>query len=314
MTDRSWPSRLGWALFAMALVTNAVEIFAGSAISRANPHMVESPWFLVGLVVLGFYCCGFPLFLLMTQRIPKHPFGEKKSLGVIEVAALFLICMFLGYTFSIVGMLLSAVVTGITGIQTSNPVSEIASLSGILPMAVVAGICSPIIEEIVFRKIVLGRTLIYGEKAAVWFSATVFALLHMNLYQFFYALAIGVVLGHIAVKTGGIKYSIILHIMINLTGSVLMPLVAQMGNPPGSAGVLIMLGMMVSGFILWRKGKDRITAESPLPTRRAYVEYEDGIGHEIEETVLKPNSSLYLNIGVLSYIALCIAGFIYSVI
>ncbi len=51
----------------------------------------------------------------------------------------------------------------------------------------------PIVEELLYRGIVLQRCVAaFGERAAVFVSAAVFGLLHMNLAQFVYAAVFGV--------------------------------------------------------------------------------------------------------------------------
>ena len=90
------------------------------------------------------------------------------------------------------------------------------------------GIIGPIVEEIIFRKLLIDRIRPYGEKIAVFFPALIFALAHGSLYQFFYAFLIGSVLSYIYVKTGKIIYSTIIHCIINLVFGVF----ASVGNIP----------------------------------------------------------------------------------
>ena len=64
---------------------------------------------------------------------------------------------------------------------------------------------------------------IYGEGLAVVTSALMFGLFHGNLSQLFYAFALGLVFGYVYLKTGRLRYSIGLHMLINFLGSVLAP-------------------------------------------------------------------------------------------
>lgn len=61
----------------------------------------------------------------------------------------------------------------------------------------------------------------YGEGVAVLFSGLMFGLFHGNLNQFVYAFVLGLCFGFIYVKTGNIRYTIGLHMLVNFLGSVL---------------------------------------------------------------------------------------------
>lgn len=323
--------RLGWALFALALVTNAAEIGAALFFESVAPEIVYSPWYSILLIAVGMYACGFPLFMLMTRNLPDDDERRGRAeLSAREVAKLYIMCMGWAYIFSIVGMVLSQLIASFTGGNATNPVESISAMSGILPMAIGAGLISPILEEIIFRKVILGRVLPYGQRAAVWFTAIAFGLLHMNFYQFFYATALGVIFGHIAVKTGGIKYTVILHIMINMTSSVFIPLISDIDTEGVFAGVFV-IAMMVWGMILWAKSRKSITAikvppreRTPSNSRGLYTsafendafdpDYDLSRGkYDTEENAVS-GKELYLNSGFIAYALLCVAGIIFVLI
>ena len=79
------------------------------------------------------------------------------------------------------------------------------------------------LEELVFRKCLLDRLGRYGEKTPLLFSALCFGLFHMNLYQFFYATALGLVFGYVYLRSGRLRYPVFLHMIINFMGSVVAP-------------------------------------------------------------------------------------------
>lgn len=313
-------SRMGWALFMMALVTNAAQILAMLVIDALVPSFEQSDWYSVSLVAIGFYMFGLPVFLLMTRSLPEDGRLERAGLERGDIGRLYLMCMFMGYVFSVVGVIISEIVPVFTGVETVNPVETLAETSGMVPMIIISGICSPIIEEIVFRGVLLRRALAWGEKAAVWFTAITFGLLHMNLYQMFYAIAIGVILGHVAVKTGGIKYTVILHIMVNMTSSVVMPVLLYLGDESGSYAGLLMVLMLIWGGVFWFKGRkelceDRIPPreeEGCLPEGGFDPGYYESIGLDDGAGGILASKRLYLNLGSVSYFILCAAGTIYS--
>ena len=87
-------------------------------------------------------------------------------------------------------------------------------------------------------------------------SAVCFGLLHQNFFQFFYALGLGLLMGYLYVRTGKLRYTILLHAIINFMGGVIAPLlapVAEMAADPQTINARDLLLMMVAtlyAFIL----------------------------------------------------------------
>jgi len=149
---------------------------------------------------------------------------------------------------------------------------------------------APVIEEYIFRKQLIDRMHIYGEKLAVVTSALMFGLFHGNLSQLFYAFALGLVFGYVYLKTGRLQYSIGLHMLINCLGSVIGPLfvekIAVLDTLETfsmtalkpilpwliSFGVyvLVLIGLAVAGLVLLCINKRQVSfglAEMELPKR-----------------------------------------------
>ncbi|MCQ2354151.1 MAG: CPBP family intramembrane metalloprotease [Clostridia bacterium] len=80
--------------------------------------------------------------------------------------------------------------------------------------ALVPGFC----EEFLFRGTVLSNLLPYGKTTAVVGSAVLFALMHGNPMQFFYAAAAGILLGIVYVRTGSVWPGMFIHIINNYIG------------------------------------------------------------------------------------------------
>ena len=72
-----------------------------------------------------------------------------------------------------------------------------------------------IFEELLFRKWILNSSKKYGTAFAVVFSALLFGLYHMNVSQGIFAFLLGLVFGVIAIKTGTIQYTVLLHFLNN---------------------------------------------------------------------------------------------------
>ena len=298
MEGRRVGARLGWALVVLALVSNGVQVLLALWIAGYRPALAASPWCAAGLIAVGFYGCGLPAFGAMVRRLPKAPVQARGKLTAGQVFHCWLLCMFLAYLCSMLGTALSALADSWMGTSSSNPVEELISMSGMLPTLLAAGICSPIVEEYIFRGLLLRRTLVFGEKAACCFTAAAFGLMHMNLYQFFYAFAIGLVLARVAVYTGSIRTGILLHIGINLSGSVLMPLLEGLPEIGMWLVTAFFLGILLFGGRLCFRWRRLLFSFAPP---------EEGAGESGLRAV-----QLWCNSGTVVYLLVCIAGFLYA--
>lgn len=80
-------------------------------------------------------------------------------------------------------------------------------------ICVVPGFC----EEFFFRGAILENCLPFGRSTAILISSFLFAVMHQNPAQLFYAFAAGVVLGLLYERTGSIWPGTILHTLNNFT-------------------------------------------------------------------------------------------------
>lgn len=127
------------------------------------------------------------------------------------------------YGGSIIGSLLSFILS--RG-SPQNPLTDLA-LNNNWPGVVVMVVLAPLFEEFVFRRQLIDRTRRFGEKQAIVFSAICFGLLHMNLFQFFLAFGLGLVFGYVYTRTGRLRYSVLLHMIVNFNGAVLAPMIVK---------------------------------------------------------------------------------------
>ncbi len=80
-------------------------------------------------------------------------------------------------------------------------------------------ISAPLLEEILFRGIILdGFLKNYSPTKAIFWSAVIFGLIHMNPYQFIAATLIGILMGWIYWRTGSLWLCILIHFINNSLG------------------------------------------------------------------------------------------------
>ena len=130
-----------------------------------------------------------------------------------------------------------------------------------LPVVVVA----PVAEELFFRGLVLrGYARRYGFPKAVWGSAVLFAVFHLNPWQAVLALPLGLAFAWLVLRTGSLVPAILGHAMVNFSRNFLLaPLGVALGYPAGQLEAmehlpLSMLGVgaaavVAGGWLLWRQ-------------------------------------------------------------
>lgn len=291
-------TKIGLALFTMILSVIVVQTIMVGSIKKLIPTFEQSPWYNWILVGVGFYCIGFPIFALMVKGIPSVSSKERKSLSFGRMISLFFICMVVTYMFNIVGMLINTIIGLVKGSDVINPLEAVVNASTIIPTFIFVGILSPIVEEVLFRGILLDKLRVYGDKMAIWITALTFALFHGNLSQFFYAFALGLIFAYIAVKTNTIKYTVILHIIINILGSVIMPTLALSNNNvlAGVAGIIVIIIFIVGITLLITNSK------------KAKLGWRELDNCEVEKRVI------YGNIGMIGYYIVCLYLFISTIL
>ena len=233
-------SKIGWFYIADVALIYIVQLLIGLVVRALKPGWLENADITLLLSAVSMYLVAFPLLmLLMKKKIPAETVPRRRlSPGKYMLAAI--ICMGMAYASNFAGN----IITTIIGFATGNPVeNQIATvLMSVSPWAVFfyTVLCAPIMEEFVFRKLIVDRAVRYGEGIAVLTSGLMFGLFHGNLNQFIYAFVIGVMLAYLYVKTGNLKITISLHMLFNFVSGFLTLLLAQK---------LELGGMLESGMV-----------------------------------------------------------------
>ena len=216
-------SRLGLGVFMILLVNFAVQVLLVSVLEAVYPGWMENSWGMWLVNSMPLYLAAIPVGLLFMKKVPAKPLEKKPmKLGNWIVAAI--ICIFAMNTGNILGTAITTLLQLIPGVGAENPVISFMTGSSVLPRVVFVVILAPVLEEFVFRKVLIDRMHVYGEKLAVITSAVIFGLFHGNLSQLFYTFGLGLVLGYVYLKTGKLRYSVALHMFVNFLGGVIAPL------------------------------------------------------------------------------------------
>lgn len=212
-------SKLGLMFLLGTLMIYGVQIGASAIANAVDPELMNSTAYALLITMIPMYAIAMPLMALLIRTVPAVS-PEKKKMTAGQWILTFLMCYGGTYVSNYVGIILTQVIGAIKGSPVSNNMVEVATSSNILVNFFIMVICAPIAEELLFRKLLIDRTVKYGEATAILFSGLMFGLFHGNLNQFVYAFVLGLFFGFIYVKTGNIRYTILLHMLVNFLGSV----------------------------------------------------------------------------------------------
>lgn len=217
-------ARIQTALIALGisfifLAAYFVQVITVPLLRRTVPAWFDSEWFLWAVRLVPMYLISMPLSLLLFRFAPASA-PEKKKMRALEWFGVLAICFGLTYAGNFLGNIINTVLEWFTGHASTGDLEEVTSASPFLSNLLFCGILAPVMEELFFRKVVIDRLRRFGDLPAVLLSGVAFGLIHGNLSQFFYAAAIGMVLGYVYLRTGNLFYTIGLHMSVNLVGGV----------------------------------------------------------------------------------------------
>ncbi|EGC92938.1 CPBP family intramembrane metalloprotease [Turicibacter sanguinis] len=253
-------SRLGFALTFSILSVNVVQLIVAGFMSAVDPNLLMTDWANFFLIAVSFYLIGFPLAYCMMKKIPVAVSQEKKRLtlwqlveyGLISYAVMILLNFLTTFLLSFIELFKTESIV--------NPVQQVILTGSPWLSLLCIVVLSPIIEELLFRKILLDRVRIYGDKVAIIFTAIAFGFYHGNLSQLFYAVGLGIILAYIVLKTNQLKYSIGIHMFVNAMGSLILPMLIGDGSDLLRAQIasVIVVILITFGTILIIKNRKKV--------------------------------------------------------
>ena len=285
-------NRIGLAIFVSMILVNIVQVIFFGIIRAVNQELLSAPWINYAAIAISFYLIGFPVFYLMIKNLPEEEKRESKTLGVFEVIKICFMSYSIVYIVNFLTNLFMMLIAVIKGSEVTNPLVNMLEGSNWIWSLIFAGILSPIIEEMMFRGVMLNKLRRYGDKVAIITTAILFGLFHANFSQFFYAVALGMIFAYVALKTGTIKYSIILHIVVNIMGGVILPAVIGDGSNIVVVGCvgLALLAIVIVGLVLLIKNRKNISLLD------GEIKLEKG-------TAFK---TIWVNVGMILYVVICL--------
>lgn len=127
-----------------------------------------------------------------------------------------LMCLFFSgqMVFSVLA-LIEELLLNLVGLSVMESMEMASAGADTFSMFLYMGLAAPIVEEIVFRGVIMRGLQAYGRRFAIFASAVLFGLFHGNLVQSPYAFIVGLVLGYTAMEYS-ILWAMVLHMLNNL--------------------------------------------------------------------------------------------------
>ena len=316
-------SRVGLALSAIVATATILQLFCilvPQAIWGEDNWLAASSWGKWLITFVPLYLVAIPTGLLILRKLPAQTPADNK-LGAENFFAFMAIGFCLMYAGNLVGNTLAMLLSGgkaenaVEGyIMDTNPIK-------ILFMVILA----PLLEEYVCRKQIIDRTRQYGEKTAVLLSALLFGLLHQNLFQFFYAFGLGLIFAYIYVRTGRLRYPVIMHAIINFMGAVVAPWILSLVDLDAIAGMdpnapqqelMAVLGKILPGLLIYMLYAALLLGVSIaglvlLIIRCRKLTWQQAQNQLPQGTAAK---TVYWNVGMVLYLLLCAAAIVFSLV
>lgn len=289
-TARHCFSILGCAVLLLLAGQLAVSLLVDKCMPLFFPAGGYPTWLPLLIAYLAFFGIVFPLAALLLRRLPAAA-PEKGSIRARHFFAFLPILFLCSFVGSQLSQWLVALLADAFGLQTGSALGTLL-LTHPLVMVFILLVAAPLCEEWFFRKLLLDRACIYGEKLAIFVSALLFAFYHTSIYQFFYAFFVGLIFGYLYLRTGRLWVTALMHAIYNLVCIILPYVMLRFGifaafmeaetvdeqiavilaNPVGAAVAcvygFICLGLLIGGCLLLGKYRKKVffkPAACPLP-------------------------------------------------
>ena len=225
-------SAAGWRLALFSIAVQTVAIIISVILALIKKTGVTLPGYVSYFkTFICIHCVGLGSAILLFRlwgkdRNTKLP---EKKLGFWNFVIIFMCVIGFSVPLAFLGNVPNIIISMLAGgdLLSGNVALQIASqgsstLLGNIFLILFAVVFAPIVEELIFRKLLIDRVGKWGAIVSAIVSGLLFGLYHGNLSQVFYATFIGYVFATVYLRTGRIRYSIMMHMLVNGINSVLM--------------------------------------------------------------------------------------------
>lgn len=201
----------------------------------------------------------FSLFLWM-----KH----KEDIGIsVSVKELSLKKMLYLVTLTICGIPVAVILNALGSVMSGSGSESIneACLFPVIPALIIYALIPAVVEEFVFRGVILGLYSKVDVRAGILISSLFFALLHFNPGSVLYGFLFGVIFALVKLSTENILYTMIMHFIFNGV-NVLLSYVNLESVPTVAVVIFIVAITTIFIILLFGLVKDFVQTSVNLPS------------------------------------------------
>jgi len=227
---------LGFGMFAFMLSIQLSSVGLVLLLRQFWPSLLSSGWVMLGINALCIYIIGFLVLYAIVRRVPTWDRADRpvQKITLGRLLSLFTVSYSAGILSNIIAQVINQLIKLATGKWNVNPLEDMMDQSYPLPaMFLYMVIAAPIVEELIFRGVLLNRLRKYGDLFAMLSSGLLFGLFHGNLTQAIFAFACGVALAYVKLHGGRIWSCIVIHALTNLFGFSAFALVRDLNMDMG---------------------------------------------------------------------------------
>ncbi|MFB4166032.1 lysostaphin resistance A-like protein [Alteribacillus sp. JSM 102045] len=201
-----------WAILIIYILMHVSGIFGvpflyGRGLDLNESFAAWSMWSFVVTLILIF------IFLIPERRKNRHPRLTRTSPGHAVKWSIF--GVFLAFIAQYLAIMIETYAFGIEpGSENTQDILEMVKM--VPTFAIVVAIIGPILEEIVFRKVIFGAFYKrFNFVISALLSSVIFAVVHLDFTHILIYTAVGFTFSFLYVKTGRIIVPIIAHVAMN---------------------------------------------------------------------------------------------------
>lgn len=202
--------------------------------------------------LIAYLIPGLAAFLLFRRDFAEKRkyFPHEKSSPLLDGILTFFSACFLG---SLAGIISNAIAKMLDSLFGTGEIPD--AMEGTVPpqgevssywvMFIFVCAIAPVVEELIFRKLLLTPLRKHGDRFAVIMTALLFGFYHGNFDQMPYAFVVGMLFGLLAVNTNSVIPSIIVHAVNNTAVTISQYLTKVTGEvePAVTISSLVLEGM-----------------------------------------------------------------------
>ena len=291
--NKKFFSKIGFNYLAYSIASILFLIILSNIIAVIRPEILNNINIATIITAICNYVLPLPILLFLMRKLDSTEI-KKNNLGFKTFLKYLCITFTLMWIGNITGTIITNLLRFTIQNDIANPIQNLINSTDLWLNLILISLIGPIFEEIIFRKILIDRTIKYGPLASILVSAIIFGLIHGNLNQFCYTVLVGGFFAYVYIKTGQIKYSIGLHIILNMLGSVLSMIVNNSAVNLSNAFNTTDLAILVFYFILIL-----IALFVGIYTLVEYIQKKRKQKNSIDLKIIKP---VFLNAGMICFI------------